>query len=165
MSAIVNIQKLSGILTDADLLRLDAGALQHKHYSNILFKVVAVDENELIIFTQQGRNLSGNLADQETLMIRTVELFMPYFPTRKLEIAILPELIPPIEDVNDFWIRQKMKDTRKQIKDIVNDTGLNKSYLSAIINGRKPISRINKAFFYYYFETKQLYLTLFGRDF
>ena len=57
-----------------------------------------------------------------------------------------------------------MKDTGKQIKDIVGDTGLNKSYLSAIINGRKPISRINKSFFYYYFETKTLYLTFFGRD-
>ena len=162
MSTIINIQKLSEILAESELLRLDAGALQHKRFSNILFDIIAVDKNVIIIITKQGRNLSGNLADDETLTTRTVELFQPFLPSFNLDVHVSPKLIPPIEDVDDAWIRKKMNKTGKQIKDIVNDTGLNKSYLSAIVNGRKPISRINKAFFYYYFETKQLYLTFFG---
>ena len=164
MSSILKIQKLSEILSEEELLTLDAGAFQHKRFSNIVFEVIAVDNDVVIIITKQGRNLSGNLASDEILTNRTVELFQPFLPDKTLEIYISPKLIPVVECVDDAWIRQKMNDTGKQIKAIVDDTGLNKSYLSAIINGRKPISRINKSFFYYYFETKQFYLTFFGRD-
>jgi len=164
MNTIINIQKLSEILAESELLRLDAGALQHKRFSNIVFDIIAVDNNVIIIITKQGRNLSGNLADDETLTTRTVELFQPFLPSFNLDVHVSPKLIPPIEDVDDAWIRENMNATGKQIKDIVSDTGLNKSYLSAIVNGHKPLSRINKAFFYYYFQSKQLQLAFFGRD-
>jgi len=164
MSTISKIQKLAHILTDEQLSRLEVGARQHKHFSNIKFEILGVDDNEVIILTKQGRSFNGNLADQETLLTRTFELFEPNLPEIKLEVVVSPYLIPPVDDVTDVWIRVNMKETGKQIKDIVNDTGLSKSYLSAIVNGQKPLSRINKSFFYYYFQSKQLQRVFFGRD-
>lgn len=164
MSVIVNAHKLSSILTTDEIKKLEHVASAYKKGLNILFKIIVVDSDEIYIEVKKGKNINGEVVEDEALIKLTDDLFHPYFTGKTIISHVAQYLIPPVEFVNASWIRKQMKFTGTQLKDLVNDSGLNKSYLSAIINGRKPLSQINKSFFYYYFESKQLQLVYFGRD-
>lgn len=162
MNTIKNIHKIVDLLDQDDLNKLESGAALHKRHSNIEFKIISVDEkftvlgklNEIIVSAVQGKSLSENYADSKTLIDRTKELFKPFFPKYAINVqpATYNEAI--VEVVTPEWIKEQQLKKGVRIKDIIIDTGIDKTNLSAWINGVRPMSQPVKAMFYFYFLRK-----------
>ena len=157
MEAIKNIEKLGMNLSEVDKAKLTIGALLHKKNSNISFKVVDVDFGnypagvmKATIKTEQGKSLSENYATKESLIDLTRDMFGKFLG--KAIIHVQPVTYSPaiIEVVDPEWIKEKMLKKGVRIKDIVTDTGIDKTNLSAWINGIRPMSQPVKAMFYFY---------------
>jgi hypothetical protein len=145
MKAILNIHKLSNILASEDIAKLEANALENKLVLNILFKVQAVNENDIYIQTTQGKNANGNIADNELLIRLTKDLFQPFFPTKIISVYPSLFLVPVVDVVTPEWINEHLHKYKIKIKNLSEDTGIDKSNFSAWINGIRPMSQIVKA--------------------
>jgi len=153
MSTILNIEKLQDIIDETAMARLEAGALVHKKQSNIEFNIVTVEGNVLAVATEQGKTSSGKYANLKTLIKRTHEVFDNFLPPSfKLEVQPTEYLESPAATVTPDWINKKMLEKEIRIKQIAFDTGIDRSDLSAWINGQRAMGQIVKAMFYYYFS-------------
>lgn len=157
MEAIKNIDKLGHLISQDDLQRLDIGALLHRKHSNISFKVVDVDTDnypgdsfKLVVKTEQGKSAAGNYTDKRGLIDLTRELFGKLVGKAVIDVQPIPYSPAPVEVVDTKWIQDKMLNKGVRIKDIVADTGIDKTNLSAWINGVRPMSQPVRAMFYYY---------------
>lgn len=61
-----------------------------------------------------------------------------------------------IDKVDAEWVSNKMDDLGVTIKSICDETGLDRSNVSAWINGLRPLSKNVKILFYYYFKSKKM---------
>jgi len=153
MSTIINIEILQHLIDETGMAKLDAAAAMHKKQSNIEFKLLAVEGNTLTVATEQGRTGSGKYANLKTLIKRTHEVFDNYLPPSfKLDVEPTEYLESPAATVTPDWINKKMLEKEIRIKQIAFDTGIDRTDLSAWINGLRPMSQIVKAMFYYYFN-------------
>jgi len=157
MGTIKNIGILDLVYSEADIAKLEAGAALHLRHSNISFKILrndAPDGSTLSIRVEQGKHLSENYADKERLIKITKDLFSIL---KGLTVHVHPvPYIPPVVDVvTPKWLSDKMLLTGTRIKDIEANTGIEKTNISPWINGKKPMSQIVKAMFYYYFAFEQ----------
>lgn len=154
MSTIKNIHKISPLLSESDLSKLEAGAAQHKRYSNIEFKVLDVDQDpdkRLYLKVNQGKHLSENYQDLKGLVKLTKDLFARFFLDYSIHVHPTPFIQPKPNVVTSEWIEKRMLETGTRIVDMEKQTGIPKASLSAWINSKKPMSNIVKAMFYYYF--------------
>ncbi|WP_207533209.1 XRE family transcriptional regulator [Desertivirga arenae] len=155
MTAIKGIERLQGIISDQEISQLNKAANTHKKFSNIVFEIEQADEGELAVLVEQEQNSSGNYANQRTLIKRAHEVFDKVVPgSIKLNVKAQEYFESPTAKVTPQWIEQQMLDKEVRIKQIAFDTGINKSDISAWINGIKPMSQIVKALFYYYFNSR-----------
>ena len=153
MSTIINIEKLQNVIDETNLAKLDASATVHKKQSNIEFTILMVEDNVLTVATEQGKTGSGKYANLKTLIKRTHEVFDNFLPSSfKLEVQPTEYLESPAATVTPNWINKKMQEKEIRIKQIAFDTGIDRTDLTAWINGVKPMSQIVKAMFYYYFN-------------
>lgn len=147
---IKNFQKISELIPLEKHNDLDRVANLHLRNSNIEFKVLGVDGMDISVRTTQGKHLSENYADEKTLITRTRELFQRFLPN--YTIFTHPVTYKPaiVDVVDPAWIADKMLKFGIRIKDIQVDTGIDKTNLSAWINGLRPMSQPVKAMFYFY---------------
>ena len=144
-------------LDEATLLRMEQAALAHQRFSAIQFKVVEVTADTVTIMTTQGKSFHENQTDAKRLVEITKEVFAPYLFDMKLHVGTIPYVPSPVEVVTSEWITQQMSRYKVALKQLAADTGINKSSLSSVITGDKPLSDPMRAMFYYYlkgFETK-----------
>ena len=154
MATIKNIHLLP--LVDKDREKLEAGAKLHLRMSNIQFKILEVTPKSLIIQVTQGKHLSKNYADKKTLVIRTHELFDRVFPDKKIHPQAIAYEPNPVSQIDSKWVKDKMQILHLAVTDIVHDTGIDKTNISAWANGTRPMSQPVKGLFYYYFLNKQV---------
>jgi len=152
---IANLALLEAIgLSQEEINKLEYGAAMHRRYSNISFKIKEVTDKQIIIQVIQGRTPSKNYADKQRLIETVHALFDKHAGNRK--VIVQPKVYEetPVNEVDASWINDHMLTLGTKLKDIEADTGLNKTQLSALINGNKPISQVTKAMFFYYFAFK-----------
>lgn len=154
MSVIKGINKISGYILPEELIRLEAGAALHQRHSNITFKIINCNGISLDIRTEQGKCAAGNYADQATLITRTRELFGKFFPDLIIHVHPVTYKAAGIDMVTPQWINNQMRVYGITIKDFVRETGIDRTNISAWINGLRPMSQIVKALL---FQTVKLY--------
>jgi hypothetical protein len=153
MSTITDIEKLTGLISETDIDKLESMAALHRKQSNIQFKILEVDESRLLVAIEQEKTASGKYANQRTLVKRAHEVFDQYLPpSLKMEIEATEYLESPSAVVTPEWINRKMQEQDVRIKQIAFDTGIDRTDISGWINGHRPMSQIVKALFYYYFK-------------
>lgn len=150
-NTIKHLEKLAGRVDSAGLAKLEAGARLYLRHSNISFQVISSDANGLMIRTTQDKHLSGDYADEVKLIELTRNLFsvLPGKPV----IAVQPLIYTPVlvDVVDAKWIQERMEKYHIQIEDILADTGIEKSSLSAWVNGTRLMTQPVKAMFYFLF--------------
>lgn len=159
MNTIKNLHKIEHLLTDADIIKLEAGATLHKRHSNIHFKIESINViktvlgplDEINIGVTQDKSSSENYADIKILVDRTKELFQPFLPKYKINVHPKPYSLPDVNIVTDKWVNEQMLHHGIKVKNIAADTGIDRTNISAWINGTRDMSQIVKAMFYYYF--------------
>jgi negative regulator of replication initiation len=151
MKSIQGIEKLKEILSEAAIEKLTKAADRHFSASNMTFTIHSVTEDAIAIETAQGETKSGKYATEATLASRTKELFNKHLPKTAFEIATVPFAPSPASTVTTQWLAQKMELKGIRIKQIAFETGIDKESISDWVSGKKSMSQIVKAMFYFYF--------------
>lgn len=139
-------------LEESEKLRLEQSALAHQRFSNITFKIIAVNENDVTIAIFQGKSFQENHFDIKRLVEIAKENFTPFIVNKKILVQPSPYKPSPVEVVNSEWITAQMSRYHIALKQLAIDTGINKSSLSSVITGQKPLSDPMRAMFYYFFK-------------
>ena len=150
MSSIQNINLLEPILTPEQIFKLDKAAARHQEQSNTNFKIVSETEKTIIIETAQGETGSGKYATEATLIKRTEDLFRKHLPHYKITVSPETFQASPASVVTIAWIEKMMLQKGVRIKQIAFDTGVDRESVSEWVTGKRSMSQIVKALFYYY---------------
>jgi len=155
---IKNINSLYGIISEDGILHLETAARLHRQYSNLSFTVIQVSDNKIIVHVIQGRSSAENYFDQKRLIQIVHEMFDSVVPPgTKLNIHAVPYKEPEVNIVDSKWINNRMHSLGIKVKDIAEETGIDRSQISALLSKEdpRPLSQTMKAFFYYYFKSKE----------
>ncbi len=131
------------------LERLENDAMQRRRFFSMTFSIVAVDGDQVIIRTKQNKPFHENVADVNDIIRVTRSLFEPFLPGKTIQVHPVTYQESPPDVVTPEWIEKRMSQTKMKLKDLVAMTGIEKSTLSGIINGHKPLSQPMKALFFY----------------
>jgi hypothetical protein len=131
-----------------------AALILQQHYS-LTFKILDYNAKEVTIRVVQERNPKDGIFAPKELIDTTHETFDVFFPDKRVLVRAISYKESPVEIVDANWIEKKMLDTNIKLKDIAEDTGLNKTYLSNLINENKTLSQAMKAMFFFYFSVKE----------
>ncbi|WP_069659939.1 helix-turn-helix domain-containing protein [Arcticibacter eurypsychrophilus] len=151
MSVILGIDNLSNRLTAEQLEELDLAADVHKSQSNIEFNILKVKGDVIYIESTQSETRSGKYATEATLLKKTHEVFDKWLPDCTIKVETLPHLPSPTSVVNPVWLEKKMKEKGIRIKQIAFDTGVDRESISEWTTGKRSMSQIVKAMFFFYF--------------
>jgi hypothetical protein len=152
MSNILGIEKLSDHLAPDQLEQLEKASAVHKSQSNIEFCILRVEENAIAIETTQSETRSGKYANQSTLVKRTMEVFEKMLSPFIITVEPAPYLPNPTSVVNPLWLDKKMKEKGVRIKQIAFETGVDRESISDWVTGKRAMSQIVKAMFFFYFS-------------
>lgn len=155
MALLKNVHLVTDIVKPDDIDKMEHAALQHKRYSNKEFKVVDVKPSAVIIQAAQGKSAAENYATGKRLIEIVRETFGRFFPDHKINVQPIPYKVPAAYIVDDKWINAKMLGHGIKAKEISEDTGIDRTQLTALVNGTRPLSKPMKALFWYYFLAKK----------
>ena len=150
MSSIQNINLLDTLLTTEKIIKLDKAASRHQEQSNTNFNIRSAGEKEIEVTTVQGETSSGKYATEATLIKRTEDLFRKYLPDYKITVSPETFQASPASVVNVVWIEKMMLLKGIRIKQIAFDTGIDRESVAEWVTGKRSMSQIVKALFYYY---------------
>jgi hypothetical protein len=150
MSVIQELHKLDQILDKEQLEQLDAAAEMHQEQSGIEFRIAEVEGEVVHIETSQSERRSGKYANEATLFKRTREVFEKRLKGIKLEVQAFPHLPSPTSVVTTKWLESKMNEKGVRIKQIAFDTGVDRESIADWVSGKRSMSQIVKAMFYFY---------------
>jgi hypothetical protein len=150
MSTIQYIEKLENHLSTEQLSKLEKAAERHAAQSNIGFKIHSVADNVIEVETTQAETPSGKYASEATLVKRTEDLFRKSLPGYRIIVSTETFLPSPASVVNASWIERKMKEKGVRIKQIAFETGVDRGSISDWVTGKRSMSQIVKAMFYFY---------------
>lgn len=155
MNQIKNLNKLERLFSSEFLYELELDAQMYQRYNRISFKIMQLNEEEIVLRVKQEKAPNGNYFDSQRLEEIGHEFLEPIKAQKanlNIQVQTIPFVNAPIEQVDPKWIQKKMNDDSIPLKKIVEDTGIDKTTLSAYINGKKTLTQNVKAFFYYYFK-------------
>lgn len=150
MNSIPGMEQLNNMLSQEQISQLTKAADRHKTESNITFTILSADSEMLEIETIQGETKSRKYAKEATLITRTKDLFNKFFPDTQLSVNPVPFAPSPASVVSPSWLEDKMKEKGLRIKKIAFDTGIDRESIADWINGKRSMSQIVKAMFYFY---------------
>jgi len=150
MSEIKNIHLLTSLLNEEQLKQLELAAKQRKEESNITFTIQSVLSHIIEIETLQKENRSGKYANELALIKRTNEVFAKYLPNFQLHVHPVTFLPSPAMTVTPLWLEKKMLEKGIRIKQMAFDTGIDRESIADWISGKRAMSQIVKAMFYFY---------------
>lgn len=150
MSIILGIDIIHSDLTEADLSSLDKAAEKQQSQSNITFTVLQAENGVLEIETAQGETKSGKYASEAALITRTKEVFEKFFPGFKMRVNPVTFVPSPASVVTVAWLEKKMLQKGIRIKQIAFETGIDRASVSDWVTGKRSMSQIVKAMFYFY---------------
>jgi hypothetical protein len=150
MTTIENVNKLSGILDNEQIKQLEGAAFVHEQQSNVTFKIIDVSENRVHIGVSQAEKNSKVYATEATLIKRTHEVFDKWLRSFTLQIEPTTALPSPVSIVNVQWLEKKMLEKGLRIKQMAFDTGVDRESIAEWVAGKRPMSQIVKAMFYFY---------------
>jgi hypothetical protein len=152
MSVITGIKVLDGMFSEEQVKQLETAASVHLAQSNIEFSILQAEQDIIHVEVAQNATRSGKYATEATLIKRAHEVFDKVLPGIKLEIEPSTHMPSPTSVVNPSWLEMKMKAKGLRIKQIAFDTGIDREIIADWVAGKRNMSQIVKAMFYFYFS-------------
>lgn len=154
MNIVKAIHKIKDLLTEEQLDKLEHLALQYQRYARIFFKILVVDkENKVLVLeVYQEKSPHENYLNGKDLWERAKSLFEPFFTDYQLKIGAFPYAEAPAEIVTSEWLLKQMNYYKIGNKKMVEDLGIAKAEISALIHGHREMGIRTKGLFYYYFK-------------
>ena len=172
MHIVKNIERLG--LSPDSLATLQHRAEQHLRFSSLDFKVLDVERtgkanivemttesitaNEIpgaiVIRIRQGESHAGNHFDAKRLLEITHETFDDLLPEGwKIKIRPIPYRPSPPDIVTPEWLQEQRG--QRPTKEIAHDLGMDANMVSGYIGGKRPLSGVVRAMFFWYFEAQK----------
>ncbi len=152
MTSIQGLENFNGLLSETQIDKLRKAADRHASESNMSFTVLSATDTEIAIETAQGETKSGKYATEATLVSRTNDLFGKLFPKTRLNISPVPYAPSPACTVTTSWLEDRMQQKGVRIKQIAFDTGIDRERISDWVTGKRSMSQLVKAMFYFYLK-------------
>jgi len=155
MNIIKNLHKLDGAKPEL-IKKMEFAAGLHRRNAAITFKIVEYEHVTLTIQIAQGKSAAGNYFTDKRLIEIVHETFDPLFPGYTMKVQPIAYKESVVNKVTPEWIRHQMNEKGVKLKDMIEDTGIDKTQLSALMSPTSPrgLSQPMKALFYYYFLCK-----------
>lgn len=160
MNTIKFLSRLSANFNKKILDNLDHAASVTVGKYNLAFKIMEVSPLEttnilkIYVQTEQLRKLNGLALDSISLTRITREMFNKHdFKNTIIDVRVIPFIPSSIDLIDADWVSKKLKWNELTIKNIADDTGIDKTNLSAWANGSRPMSHPVKALMHYYFKS------------
>jgi hypothetical protein len=138
----------------------DAIVKKMRKYTNIyglLFKIFSASEDELAVSVSQINPDSKKLFDRDELIEIAHDVFdESLLPTQHLKVACNTIEAAPTKGVDPEWIKRRMYQTSTKLKQMARDFGFPKNGMDDYLNGTRPLSKVEKALFFYYLEYRAL---------
>lgn len=150
MPIIAGLETLIETLEADQLEALEKAAEIHTTQSNIQFSIKEKDGNKIYIEAIQSETRSKKYATEATLIKRAHEVFDKWLPDFELEIEPTTYGLTPTSVVTPAWLEKKMKEKDVRIKQIAFDTGVDRESIAEWVSGKRSMSQIVKAMFYFY---------------
>lgn len=145
MNAIMNLVKDS----DTAMMRID----KIKGILGIAINVKEFDGSILTLSVEQFAKKGLVMLTQKQLHERAKELFDSFEYHQKPVIRYhCITYNPDMSVVTPMYIVNKMKDIGLKQADVSKQLNIDKSTISLFLSGEKPLTKIHKSLFYFYFE-------------
>jgi len=114
----------------------------------------ALDVNgALEVKVEQKRVINGYILTNKQLYDRAKEVFTDFKGTRHIKPIVFKF---DHSEIDAAWINNRMKKLGINRNDLLNQLQFDKETLSLILNGKRGLTRLMKAAFFYYFLTFEL---------
>lgn len=155
-----NIHKIKDFISQEIYDKIEYAGLLYRRHSRIYFKIISVnaDEKDIVLKVWQEKNSQEKYLDSKELIERGKELITTFFEGWAIHIHPTPYQEAPAEIVTPEWIQAQMNTHKISSKKLVEDIGIAKAEISALINGHREMGIRTKGLFYYYFRCKELEL-------
>lgn len=154
MAEIKNLHLLAHF-TNEQITNLEIRALRHRRHANVYFKILKADAEAITVGIRQEKNRGeAGMLSVKGLVAMVSELLAGYYSSSSITAQAVPLIPRPVEAVTPHWVQDRMQQTGTRLNTLASDTGLDKSSLSAIISGIRPMSNITRAMFFFYFQSK-----------
>ena len=155
MNEIKFLNLLDGIVNQDNIDLMELAAKEHRKYSNITFRIVESSAKSITIGVTQGKSSAGNYQTKKRLIEIVHETFDRFFPGFKIKVHANEYKQPDVNSVDVKWIAERMSTLKISAKNISDETGMNYSSITEITSGSTTISQQMKAFFWFYFLSKE----------
>lgn len=149
---IKGIEKIPS-LTDEGKEFLKTSELQYMRFGRIYFEVLRYKDNELVVKTGQLKNEAGKYLSTAELVNRAKDVFGKVVPDGTV-IHVHPTTFEKhefktysVENITD-----EMESLGLKIKDLVKLLDIDKTTITSVLSGAKPLTNPYKAMFYYLFK-------------
>lgn len=151
MAEIKNIHLLSDVSV-SDLDKIETAAFSKLKKSGIKLKVIENSNRKVVIEARQLKLRKGPYLSEREIEKRVLGIIDHFFAEKKVYVKAHIFKQAPSSIVDPLWINEKMVATGKKLKEIAQDTGIDYSQLSSLVNGSRGLSNVMKAMFWYYFK-------------
>src|SRR5690606_16389005 len=118
MNTVKNVHLLGEILPSEEIEKLEQAAHLYQRHANITFKVLKIQDNELIVEVRQEKNFVGKYLNRSELSERAKDLFEKRFPGYVIHTRPVPYSSPPADEVTPEWIQERMNKRKVSLKEI-----------------------------------------------
>jgi hypothetical protein len=155
MDCIKYSERLRVFYSKEEIKQLENGARLLKDCFNCELKILSTNISgayrAITMQVGQGSTLSGEYFNKIMLEKKIEDLFYPYIDKHiVLYIKVNPYKPTIVDVVTHEWLQEKMITKGIRKSDFIVDTGIDKTNLSAWINGTRSMSQPVKAMFYFY---------------
>ena len=116
MNIIKNLHLVADIVDQKDMDKMEHGALQHRRYSNVTFKIIEVNDKKVTMQVAQGKSSAQNYHTGKRLIEMVHETFDRFFPGRKIIAGPIPYQAAEPNQVTHEWIHEQMKKNKIRLK-------------------------------------------------
>lgn len=139
-------------MTVEQIEELEARAASYQTKERLTFKIFSFSDNVLTVEVKQEKTPDGRYLDRRQLVARVKNLFSLSVPAIEVHARPVPHMAPEVDQVTPEWVKKQMFEKGVKMRTIGTVTGIDKTKLSAWINGLRPMSQAVKAMFYFYFK-------------
>lgn len=111
MCTIINVEKLSRLFTDQEILEI-VKAFNTWPSSNLELKILRINisgaHKRIEALITENFNENDHYFDRSTLELKVVEIFKPFLANKFINVEVQPYRSNVVEIVNPSWIEDRM---------------------------------------------------------
>ncbi|MEO6524504.1 MAG: helix-turn-helix transcriptional regulator [Mucilaginibacter sp.] len=155
MKVILGVEKLEKIFSKQQILELEIAIGEWKEEDSVEFRIKSTQISDIYkcisVKVIQPKTQSGSYLHEHEMVSITENIFKPYLTAGTfLVVKAYPHKSVVVNVVTPNWLEERLVKKGVRVKDLALMTGINRTNISAWVNGSRPMSQPVKAMFYFF---------------